>query len=375
MATTTPASDAAKTGKMIRSPYRIGQLQDWGMGVQVIRDQFDATIMAFEEAQARGVIDRPVEIITRAVEGLPFNSHQLVPRAYQELIDEGCLIVLGPQTSEALIGMVHLPQELKMPTLTYAVTHQFAGDYCFTLQNGSFGDEAALMVGYLAKQGVKKLGVIYEENLIGEDYWRYFKIHARDAGVHIHAIKTLGMFFEPEVAMSTLASLREAGVDSVAYMGNGFPAKHVMDAMAKMVAGGWNPVRVTSSIFMAATPGLGYGMTPDNFEGWAGIEQWHEENTVFNAMLDRFEKRFGRRAPHCFTAMGYDMGATVAQAISMARPVCPAGMRTAMEQVRGLRATLGGPGTTISFGPHAHRGYNGQYILMRKYVNGKNVLA
>jgi len=332
-------------------------------------------VLAFEEAQAAGIIDRPVEIVTRAVEGLPFHSFARVRAAYQELVDEGCLVILGPHTSEQLAAMVHDPQRVRVPTLTMAVTTEWHGEYCFTLQNGSLGDEACLMVEHLVSRGARAVGVIYEENLIGEDYWHYIKQHARDQGLRIVTSRALGMFFERADAETVLKELKEAGVDSLAYVGNGFTARHVLGAMNEQRLAGWDPIRVTGSIFMAATPGLGYGITAADFEGWSGIEQWHEGNAVFTGMLDRFEARFGRRADHCFTALGYDLGAVTARAIAGSRPVCPERIQKSLEAVRGLPATLGGPGTKITFGPYAHRGYNGEYILVRRYVQGKNVLA
>jgi branched-chain amino acid transport system substrate-binding protein len=368
-------TDAAKSGLNLRSPFRVGQLQDWGMGVQVIQDQFDATAMAFEEAYAIGILDRPVEVITRAVEGLPYHSFRRARVAYQELVDEGCLVVLGPHTSEQLAAMTKDPQRVEVPTITIAVTTEWHGQYCFSLQNGSFGDEVSLMVAHLVDRGARTVAVLHEENLIGEDYWHYMREHCRDQGITIVGDQTLGMFFEAADARRVLIALRDLGTDSIAYVGNGFAARHVLAAMSELVAEGWDPIRVTGSIFMAATPGLGYGIEPADFEGWAGIEQWHEENSVFAAMLDRFEARFGRRADHCFTALGYDLGAVTARAIAGARPVCPERIQHALEQIRGLRATIGGPGTLITFAPYAHRGYNGEYILMRRYVDGKNIRA
>jgi hypothetical protein len=38
-------------------------------------------------------------------------------------------------------------------------------------------------------------------------------------------------------------------------------------------------------------------------------------------------------------------------------------------------ATVGGPGNVLSFGPYDHRGYKGDYIVMRQILNGHNVLA
>ena len=47
------------------------------------------------------MIDRPVQIIHKEVEGLPKGSVKAVIDAFGELVDEGCLAVFGPFISEA----------------------------------------------------------------------------------------------------------------------------------------------------------------------------------------------------------------------------------------------------------------------------------
>ena len=52
--------------------------------------------LVFEEGLEQGIIDRPIEIVFREVEGLPKGSVKAVIDAYGELVDEGCLAVFGP---------------------------------------------------------------------------------------------------------------------------------------------------------------------------------------------------------------------------------------------------------------------------------------
>ena len=113
----------------------------------------------------------------------------------------------------------------------------------------------------------------------------------------------------------------------------------------------------------------------NNFEGWVGVDQFDERNKTFMSMLDRSEKRFGRRPVHCYTAQGYDMGNAVAHGLARARPHSRDGLRRGLEKVRRLDAAAGGPGNHISFGPYDHRGYKGDFIVMRQVRDGKNVLA
>ena len=46
------------------------------------------------------MIDRPVEIVFREVEGLPKGTIKAVIDAYGELVDEGCLAVFGPHITD-----------------------------------------------------------------------------------------------------------------------------------------------------------------------------------------------------------------------------------------------------------------------------------
>ena len=58
--------------------------------------------MVFGDAFETGLIDRPVEIVYREVEGLPKGSVKAVIDAYGELVDEGCLAVFGPHITRQL---------------------------------------------------------------------------------------------------------------------------------------------------------------------------------------------------------------------------------------------------------------------------------
>ena len=56
--------------------------------------------LVFDEAVEQGLMDRPVQMIYREVEGLPKGSVKAVIDAYGELVDEGCLVVFGPNITD-----------------------------------------------------------------------------------------------------------------------------------------------------------------------------------------------------------------------------------------------------------------------------------
>ena len=191
-----------------------------------------------------------------------------------------------------------------------------------------------------------------------------------------HDVDLLIREADSDAALAAVTTMRDSGVEAYMYVGFGANAFAVLGASQKFAANGYDAARITMSIFMGTIEGLApYAGLIDNFEGWVGVDQFDERNVTFTSMLDRFEKRFGRRPVHCYTAQGFDMGNVVAHGLATAKPHSRDGLRRSLEQIRRLDATVGGPGNHISFGHYDHRGYKGDYITMRKVVGGKNVLA
>src|SRR3546814_1160966 len=75
---------------------KIGVLIDFLNGAQAGRILRDALALGFDEALAKGLIDRPVELVFREVDGLPRGNFNDVLIAYRELVAEGVLGVYGP---------------------------------------------------------------------------------------------------------------------------------------------------------------------------------------------------------------------------------------------------------------------------------------
>ena len=81
-------------------PIKLGYLMDFVLPEEYPEEnRLDLTQsleLIFERGFRDGVIDRPVEIVYREVEGLPKGSAKAVIDAYGELVDEGCLAIFGP---------------------------------------------------------------------------------------------------------------------------------------------------------------------------------------------------------------------------------------------------------------------------------------
>lgn len=61
--------------------------------------------LVFAEAVEQGLMDRSVQMIYREVEGLPKGSVKAVIDAYGELVDEGCLVVFGPNITDNCVPL------------------------------------------------------------------------------------------------------------------------------------------------------------------------------------------------------------------------------------------------------------------------------
>ena len=86
-------------------PIKIGYLMDFLLPENYPQDLRDDLTNPFDivfgDAFEQGIIDRPIEIVYREVEGLPKGSVKAVIDAYGELVDEGCLAIFG---ADLLVG-------------------------------------------------------------------------------------------------------------------------------------------------------------------------------------------------------------------------------------------------------------------------------
>jgi branched-chain amino acid transport system substrate-binding protein len=362
----------------VREPHRVAVIQDWGVGLQPLYDQYDATQLAFDEAYESGLLDRPVELKVVEVEGLPYSRATTILDAVDNTVREfQPIAIIGPHTSENVPVINPYAEQVGIPFIAMCGALDLAGPWTFLTPNGTFPDEAILMVDYAVDVcGASQIGVIREENLLGDEYAAYLKRRAHARGVSVVADVPVGSFIDGDTALQAVGAMRQADAQAYMYVGFGANAFAVLEASQKLAAEGYDAARITMSIFMGTIEGLApYGGVIDNFEGWVGVDQFDERNQAFTSMLDRFEKRFGRRPVHCYTAQGYDMGNVVAHGLASAKPHSREGLRAGLETIRRLDATAGGPGNHISFGSYDHRGYKGDYIVMRQIRDGKNIVA
>ncbi|MEB3071683.1 ABC transporter substrate-binding protein [[Mycobacterium] vasticus] len=368
-----------------REPFRIGVLQDWALWAPV-EDWYGGLTLAFEEAYETGLIDRPVELVIREVEGPPEGDFAGVRRAWRELVeDEMVLATVGPFITETTRALRDDIERAKVPCLSYCATTGFDGDYTFQLPNGTFADETFLIARHLVERGVRRVGVVREDNPIGDEYYAYFRQHAQRLGLDIASDQLVSPRVDDAGMALALANIRASGADGLAHLGYGLTFYAILHSCHDIIAD-WDVPRCTITTWVTCSGldqergspvMLNLPAPTDLLEGWVGVDLPHEGNRVWSGFLNRYTKRFGGSPPVCcYPAHLYDMGRALAEGIALARPVSPEGLRHGLEQVRMLPAAMGAPGTVIGFGPYDHRGYKGSdYLVLRTVRNGREGLV
>ena len=155
-------------------PIKLGYLFDFklppGFPKDQLNDLTDAFDLVFRKGLAHGVIDRPVEIVFREVEGLPKGTIKAVIDAYGELVDEGCLAVFGPAITDNAVPMREaIEARFHVPAISVCGTDDWLGEWTFALPQGSMTDEPVFWAHLIAKAGYTTVGALIEKSLVVTD--------------------------------------------------------------------------------------------------------------------------------------------------------------------------------------------------------------
>jgi hypothetical protein len=88
-------------------------------------------------------------------------------------------------------------------------------------------------------------------------------------------------------------------------------------------------------------------------------------------MLDRFERRFGRRILHAMIACSYDQTRAAIAGIAHAPLLTGDGVVAGLERLTMLPTSIGGPSSYLSFGPWDRKGLKGDWLTIRQVVDGR----
>jgi ABC-type branched-subunit amino acid transport system substrate-binding protein len=346
------------------STIKVGILLDFAAGnADIARPFLDSVRLAFDDALEEGLLDRPVELLIRDVDGLPTGTAHAVVKAWQELAADGALVILGPASSENAIALRSYVETVgHVATLSWAGSDRWQGPWTFAVNQGSLVEEPVLMANFLAHRGVRTVCAISETAAIGQEYLAFFRKAARTEGLQIIEnveISQIALDLKP-AAKALLA----ANADAIAYLGFGVPLNRLNKAMEEL---DWDPLRIATAGILL-TPLLEGGMRAAR--GFCGVDLYDETNPLGEEFLDRFASRFGYRPANYYSTTSYDLANIAAHGVGKAAPLSPEGVKEGLEQIKYLPAVSGGPRTLMSFGPFMRRAYIGQdYLVIRQVID------
>jgi len=367
MSSINPANPA---GARVAEPYRIGVMDDLP---DACGEPFIAGLrIAFDEYYENGVMDRPVELVERHYYGHPWRTGHPSVEAYLDLVDnEQVLAVAGPMTTDNCLSILPLLDEKKVASMGICGSQLYVGDYAFLLPNGGMADEPATVSAWLKSKGLRSIALVRDyPSQIGEEYAYHLRHEVRMRGQEIVMEQALSPVAPSDQVLVALKRLREAAADCLVYFGLGGLSGQLTDALKTL---DWDPVRIMGTAFVGAAFSE---VRCRAYDGWYGLEQFHEQNPVHLHALKLYERTFGKPKPYLdsvFTC-GYDMGRAYSIGIGRMRIATGTALRDALETVTRLPAATGAPGTVISFSRRDHRGFKGaDYLFVRKSEGGKNI--
>lgn len=345
-------------------PVRIGLLIDMDLG-QLLADTIDPIILAVEDALNEGIYDRPVEIVTADARGLPRENYLKVRKGYQKLVDAGCVVVIGPFISDNSLNLRDTINATGVPCLGWTGTTRFYGEYCFTVANGDIPTEGGMAANWCFQNGYEKVGFFWEQGSSGDLYADYFRTAARQYGLEI--VKEVQLGPNPRGFQRHLETMREQGAESIVYMGYGYSTFRFAEAFKAL---DWDPPRFMGTAFMFYSNSNKWA---EGLEGWHGVDQLGEDgaNPNYEAMLQRFEARFGRVSRNVVVALSYDTARAAIHGIGNALIATPEQVKAGLEKIKWMPCTNGGPGCYLTYAEYDHRGYKGDFLTIRELRDGE----
>src|SRR6516162_3059805 len=307
-------------------PIKVGYLMDFKLPPgfpEELRASFTQCFdLVFEEALEQRLMDRPVQMIYREVEGLPKGSVKSVIDAL--------------------------------------------GEWTFAFPQGSMTDEPIFIADLVAKRGLSSVGVLVEQNLIGESYLKNLRSACARKGIRIVAEAAIAQTAQD--INDAVRTLHDAKAEAIVHLGFGFGIVFINPALEAV---NWDPPRFTTTAFQNAW------VNPimwTAFMGWVGVDQYDEGNAIGQDFLDRYAKRYnGSRPEYCVPVVNRDVAATLVRAFTDSHPLSPRGVKEALERVKMMPAASGAPGTRVSFGKWTRRAWMGAGYLVARTLDADGV--
>jgi ABC-type branched-subunit amino acid transport system substrate-binding protein len=343
------------------APILLGVLHDHAGGA--VSDQMERCVrFAFDELADTGRLDRDVEIVHEAGDGLPGGSAHAVERAYAALVERGVLAVIGPAISDNGLIVRDLAEAARVPTLNYTGSEDTRGHYGFHYQIGSLEDEPYVLAHHLVARGIGSVTLFHDASPIGRRYASYFDEACATLGIR-QVSRTVVPPLVEDLA-GQVSGVASSGADAVVYLGLGLAAHALGVALAH--AANRLPVVANSALM------FGYANPPwtAEWQGWVYCDTVSEGNAQFERLRARLDlgDAVGPGAP-----ANYDMGRLLAEGVTRAPLLSRDGLVAGLERVKMLPAASGRDGTLMGFGRFERSALKGPYLVLREWRDGVSV--
>lgn len=353
-------------------PIKIGILMD--MPHRIHRFAFPTYDLVKEQYQASGRLERDVEFVTRWVYGAPTGYIQDAIDGYNELCDQGCLVVVGPNHSDNNVALVPTVEKRKVPAIMLGATAENLSEHVFTIPWASIPDDAYVMTSWLKQKGYKKVCMTWDSVWHGLEYVKHFRIATARAGIRVLAdyrFSVISSDARHEIMKRVASDHRALKPDAIVHFGTGNTSVPYAKAVREI---GWDIPRITNGGFFQAN----FEYSWQDMEDWVGTSLWDDDNVTLRKFHEQYKQRYPEDDVVAYTpepiAVWRDAMTVALEGIILAPIMTPHGLKEGIETIRCLPASAGGPRQMISFGQYDRRGNKGaDVVVLRRLKSGRTV--
>ena len=107
---------------------------------------------------------------------------------------------------------------------------------------------------YLRRRGIDSVGVVREDNPIGDEYFEFFRQHVRRLGITVASDQIITGHATRGEMRRALSAIRESGADGVMHLGYGLTLYEILITMQEMIERvGWDVPRATITTWVLAS--------------------------------------------------------------------------------------------------------------------------
>ena len=153
------------------TPIKLGLLYDFPQGDGGAG--FELALRLGIEREYRETA-RPVEFITRHARGLPIGSEHELKLGFDELVDAGALMIVGPSISDNALVAAPLADAARIAVINYSGGERTRSEWMLHFQVGSLEEEPPFIAARLKERGFGRVAVLFDNSPVGRRYFEAF---------------------------------------------------------------------------------------------------------------------------------------------------------------------------------------------------------